>query len=633
MATIDKDALNNSVDNYVDSLWNKTVDTLKTKMVEEANSKDVSKDLMNTLKENVDLQNYPDDVYYTVMDEMVEINTTGTATSNDIFSKLKDWFEDLIDDIFSKKTKSLIVDGVTYLIAGALAKTTTLAKITVSGVDHILNWTGVTDNDHTVQNFIDEVIDAGTDCCKSLWKEISHSGTGELVTNWIETLVDKNENVSSFISTLKENYADINQDNYKSKLIELTAEVFADNSSTINNLTDKYNTLVEKVNTLKNDSNISAASESYRNFVDSYNDLASALGTSGISYDIIDNFISDSDNESLPANTYVNGDTLTLTSEHSGDIWLGGINYFDNRNTVWGSNEINNIDASENSNAHILAGNENSNVITAGSGSTSMWGGIGGDDTMIGGDSRDYFWYVDGNGNDTAKNFTTGQGENSDVLVLRGGVSSVNRDGDTIIIGGASGGAISIEANFSEDETILYSLSGQNISAAKIASSENALSYDAETKYFKFNDNAGTVYYSGSDDATIALDNSNGQIFIGAKNIQAQDSTGNLNLIGNALDNEIYSGSGNDTLTGGNGADRFYWGNGDGVDIITDAQSDDIIDLYNVSISDVAEIDTSSGINVRLNDGSQLSVNSQEATFQLSSGSRWKYQGGWQRQA
>ena len=640
MATVDKEALSSSVENYVDSLWEKTVDNLKTKMVEEANSKDVSKDLMNTLKENVDLQDYPDDVYYAVMDEMVEnkdaaetITTTNKKSSN-IFKKIANWFEDLFDDIFSKKSRSLVVDGLTYLVTGTIAKTTTLAKITVSSIDNILNWTGVTDNNHTVSDFIDEVIDAGTDYCKSLWKTISHSSTGELVKNWLESLVDRNENISSFISTLQENYADINQDNYKSKLLELTNEVFADNSSTISNLTEKYKTLSDYADALKNDTNISAVSESYRNFVDSYNDLASAIGTSGISYDTIDDFINNSTIETLPSNTYLNGDTLVLNSAHSGDIWLGGINYFNNDSSVWGSNEISNINASENGNARILAGNELSNVITAGSGSTSMWGGLGGNDTMIGGDSRDFFWYIDGNGNDKAQNFTAGAGNNADVVVLQGNLSSIIREGNTITVSGTSGGALTIETDFSNDETILYSMDGQNIGAAKIADSTNSLHYDKNVFYFQFNDNSGTVYYYDSEDVTVAIDNSNGQEFVGAKNINAQGSSGNLNMIGNALDNEIYSGSGNDTLTGGSGADRFYWGNGCGYDIITDAESNDVIDLYNVNLDDIAELDTSSGINVKLNDGSQLNVNSQESTFQLADNSRWKYQSGnWQQQA
>ena len=556
MAELDKTSLINSVENYADSLWDKTLDNLKTKMVAEAESKDVSKDLLNTLKANVDLQDYPDDVYYTVMDEIVEnkdeeVTTTKKKSSN-IFKKIANWFEDVFDDLFSKKTRSLIVDDLTYLVAGAIGKTVTLAKITVSGVDHILNWTGVTDNDHTVSDFIDEVIDAGTDYCKSLWKKISQSSTGELVTDWIESLVDKNDNVSSFISTLQEVYSDINQGNYKTKLVELTAEVFADNSSTISNLTNKYNTLVDTVNTLKNDTDISAVSDSYKNFVDSYNDLASALGTSGISYDMINNFISDSET-----------------------------------------------------------------------------------------DSRDILVYADGDGDVTISDFKAGSSDNSDVIYLQGNLGEINREGNVVTVNGASGGALTIETDFSTDEAILYTIDGENIGAAKLADSTNTLYYDKNVYYFRFNDNAGRLFYWGGDDVTIALDNSTtAQEYIGLKSIITKSDTekasGNLNLIGNDLDNEIYSGAGNDYLTGGSGADTFYWGSGDGYDIITDAESADTINLYNVSLSDISSVDISDNkLDLRLNDGSHLDAYyGTQATFQFSDGSRYKYQNNdWQQQA
>ncbi len=555
MAELDKTSLINSVENYADSLWDKTLDNLKTKMVEEAESKDVSKDLLNTLKANVDLQDYPDDVYYTVMDEIVEnkdetVTTTTKKKSSNIFKKIANWFEDVFDSIFSKKTRSLIVDGLTYLVAGAIGKTVTLAKITVSGVDHILNWTGVTDNDHTVSDFIDDVIDAGTDYCKSLWRKISQSSTGELVTNWLESLVGKNDHVSDFISTLQEVYSDINQDNYKTKLVELTAEVFADNSSTISNLTNKYTTLVEKVDALKNGTDISAVSDSYKNFVDSYNDLASALGTSGISYDTINEFISDNET-----------------------------------------------------------------------------------------DSRDVFLYADGDGDVVLDNFKAGSSDNSDVIYLQGSLGEINREGNVVTVNGASGGALTIETDFSTDEAILYTIDGENIGAAKLADSTNTLYYDKNVYYFRFNDNAGKLYYWGGEDMTIALDNSTTpQEYIGLKSIITRSDTekasGNLTLIGNDLDNEIYSGAGNDTLTGGAGADTFYWGSGDGNDLITDAESSDVIDLYNVSLSDIAEVTSSdNSIGIKLNDGAQLEVQGTDATFKFSDSSRYKYQSGWQQQA
>ena len=338
----------------------------------------------------------------------------------------------------------------------------------------------------------------------------------------------------------------------------------------------------------------------------------------------------------------MSGMTLVLDSAHEGNIWLGGVDYFDNNNAVWGNEQINNIDASNNNRGRIIAGNSSSNEIKAGSGSSSLWGGIGGDDTLTGGNSRDFFWYVDGNGNDRVKNFTAGSNSSGDVLVLQGNLAAINRSGNTITVTGQSGGTLTVETDFTYDETILYSIDGQNIGAAKIADTENTLYYDNNVNYFQFNDNDGTVNFA-LNGVNIALDGSNGQEFVGAKNIRCLVSWSDNTLTGNDLDNEIRGGAGNDTLTGGGGADTFFWGNGGGKDLITDAENDDTINLYNVSLSDILEYFglqvSSQMILITLNDGSQLEVRGKDnvtptSTFQLSDGSRWKYQGGgWQQQS
>ena len=330
--------------------------------------------------------------------------------------------------------------------------------------------------------------------------------------------------------------------------------------------------------------------------------------------------------------------TLNIESVSGENYWLGGYDYF-NKTEVWGNSTIRNIDSSNNGYAHILAGNDLSNQIIAGSGSTSMWGGTGGDDTMIGGSSRDYFVYVNGNGNDLAKNFKAGSSNNSDVIYLQGNLGTIEREGNTVTVNGASGGSLIIETDFSTDEAILYTIDGTNIGAAKLADSTNTLYYDPNVYHFRFNNNEGRLFYWGNEDVTIALDNnSTPQDYVGLKSIITKGdgtATGNLRLIGNDLDNEIYSGAGNDTLTGGSGADTFYWGNGDGYDIITDAESADTINLYNVSLSDISYINVSDNkLDLRLNDGSHLDAYyGTQATFQLADGSRYKYQNGWQQQA
>lgn len=66
------------------------------------------------------------------------------------------------------------------------------------------------------------------------------------------------------------------------------------------------------------------------------------------------------------------------------------------------------IDASNYSGKAELAGNSLDNTITAGSGNTSLWGGNGGNDLLIGGTGTDNYYYAAGDGNDTISGNTSG---------------------------------------------------------------------------------------------------------------------------------------------------------------------------------------------------------------------------------
>lgn len=100
-------------------------------------------------------------------------------------------------------------------------------------------------------------------------------------------------------------------------------------------------------------------------------------------------------------------------------------------------------------------------------------------------------------------------------------------------------------------------------------------------------------YYFGGDH-DIRLDDTT--TYFGIGKINAAYSTGNNLLWGDWKDNQITDGSGNgnlwgglggnDTLTGGEGADTFFFEYNGGHDVITDAESHDTIWLFNTNISD-----------------------------------------------
>ena len=69
---------------------------------------------------------------------------------------------------------------------------------------------------------------------------------------------------------------------------------------------------------------------------------------------------------------------------------------------------VSKIDASAFDGEASLVGSELNDEIIASQGQTSLWGGIGGDDILIGTGSGNTFFYVKGNGNDQIRNAADG---------------------------------------------------------------------------------------------------------------------------------------------------------------------------------------------------------------------------------
>ncbi|MBE8953007.1 MAG: hypothetical protein SR1Q7_07680, partial [Quinella sp. 1Q7] len=93
--------------------------------------------------------------------------------------------------------------------------------------------------------------------------------------------------------------------------------------------------------------------------------------------------------------------TVNVASSLTGDaiIWLGD----DGRDMTF-EGDFAVIDASNFTGKAELAGNDLDNVIYAGTGATSLWGGNGGNDLLVGGAGADNFYYAAGNGSDTIDN-------------------------------------------------------------------------------------------------------------------------------------------------------------------------------------------------------------------------------------
>lgn len=133
--------------------------------------------------------------------------------------------------------------------------------------------------------------------------------------------------------------------------------------------------------------------------------------------------------------------------------------------------------------------------------------------------------------------------------------------------------------------------------------------------------------------------------------VDVVDATNNYNdliLAGNSVSNAIFDGAGNsslwggdsnvdDTLVGGSGAEMFWYGKYEGYDNIFNADSSDIVNLYDANLSEITAAEISdSQVVVRFNTGTALVIYDNDSvtpTFQLGDGVRCKYNrdiGQWQ---
>lgn len=659
--SVDISGLAAKIDNYM-----QTIDNAITSY---ANTLSDTSDTLNKFKTSTG-GNLPDAVYQKIVEEMAEnaVQYTNLSTITDLNEgKVIKQIGTIISQLVNTIETDVKVDGIKYRIKipyNGLINQATVTNTNDSTVTS-LTW-AEGDAKNAFEEYFTKLLRLESEQLKLVLKKC-----GSDVSALFKGFLDDG-NIDSFWKAFKKDMSKfkttttITKADFKAKFKSYVTNILnLGDESKLSSIAEKYITLEDYAKDLKKDKNITATSSSYTNFISAYNSLVSELGISSISTSMINDYINDpntlsgggGDNNpnrdisltdnSRPENTDINGTTLILNSSHNGNIWLGGIDYFNNGNQVWGNSAITAIDGSQNSNAHVLAGGEHSVSIKAGSGSTTMWGGIGGNDTMVGGNSRDFFWYLlDGNGNDQITNFNAGKNSTSDVIVLQGNLNGMQRSGNTMTFSG-SGGTLTMTCDFTYSNVVQYSVDGYNVFRAAIADSSsqyNILQYDNDVDYYFFGNNSGEIYVSGSEGCNVWLDGSQGKIFDGAKDLSAVISSGSHTLVGNSMDNSIIGSmgnsslwggiGGNDTLVGSSGSEMFWFGNGNGKDVITNADSNDVINLYDVQVSDILEYFglaiSSKNILITLNDGSQIDVQGKNnstpnSIFQLGDGSRWRY--------
>ncbi|WP_029541408.1 hypothetical protein [Selenomonas sp. AB3002] len=303
----------------------------------------------------------------------------------------------------------------------------------------------------------------------------------------------------------------------------------------------------------------------------------------------------------------------------------------------------------------------NKETLIAGTGNTTLWGGGSAADVLDGSngqsatDTNVTYYYTAGDGKDTIQNAKWGSKDGDDVLYLSGvDITSVKNDGSNIVIktSNSTDKLTLLGAGSATDTAIKVTTDGVNTTQVKIGKTgTNNWTYSEDVSIYMGGSNNTLKVGSDVDTANIWLDGSQGVSYDSVKTVDASSSSGTLVIAGTSSANEsLVAGKGETSLFGGFGASNdslkgtsggtttFFFGKGDGSDVITGSYSDDKVVLYNVTLDDITSgnvgIDTSkSGVmTLSMKDGdatSTLTINSMSSssvkTFQLADGSTWEY--------
>lgn len=287
----------------------------------------------------------------------------------------------------------------------------------------------------------------------------------------------------------------------------------------------------------------------------------------------------------------------------------------------------------------LIGADDTENTLIAGSGGGLIMSGSG-NDVLVGNTDSDKtegttFYHAEGYGQDTISNFdfmSSSSGDISDSVVLSpsNSVTGVTINGAGVQIG---------FNNSSADVLTIEDAVGEYMAVnGVIAQVDKELEYDGYTTCYVGNGKNSTVNV-GSDmgDVFINMGAEEGTTYInGIVALDASEANGNNTLVGNENDNLIIGGTGsnslfggygntNDTLTGGEGYNAFFFDVEGGTDYITGMNDgDDINIMVGFDKLDDTEV-TSEGVMIKLDDGSVLNVSgTEDVTYNLNDGTSYK---------
>lgn len=305
------------------------------------------------------------------------------------------------------------------------------------------------------------------------------------------------------------------------------------------------------------------------------------------------------------------------------------------------------LDASEATQDIKLVGSSNNDTIKAGKAASSVWGGFGGDDSIVAGTGTMDVFFGTNNGNDSVKGYTS-----SDTITLYDAsqqISGITKTADTGAAAGdltvkfADGSSLALQSTFdSVNVKTQIGLNGDTLSA-QFGGNNFTANKDKVAQYYYVtsNNTTATIKVTTDDNTSLwlagSVDSINSSSYNQSSLVLADSSTftgltmdasaskGDVVLAGSTTNDTIKGSQGNSTLFGGTGNDvligdesgvgvsTFLYGKGMGNDTIWTSNKSDKVTLYDVAASDIAsyKIDntTNGALLVTLTDGSTLTVN------------------------
>lgn len=292
----------------------------------------------------------------------------------------------------------------------------------------------------------------------------------------------------------------------------------------------------------------------------------------------------------------VEGTVMKIIGTTVDDVWLSGMNPFTGAPNAYGNAETIILDAADMTQSRYLGGNDQDNYIINSNVGSTTWGGVLGNDIMVGGAGKDTFWFLRGCGRDTVVNYQTGAA--GDVLnLIGGGITNIYRAGANFEITLDDGSALTVATDdASANNRITYTYDGSEFLSAKIGKTNevNDFIFEGDSIYYVGGNNLNALHVTTAG-VYVDLDE---EVYSNIQVLDARSSGGGNELIGDAFANHIISGGNDstvwggadeadDVLFGGTGKDTFIYGVDEGNDIINGAEDSDVIDFYNAFLRDL----------------------------------------------